>query len=233
MHLDHIKVWLAEIARELEEGPLAGMVHLHTNKIYGLKTGQERTNWKSISEKVIADLGTAAELKVLPKYKRPIVMALCASWPENWVGKTTEEQNSIEMHSYLVFIVDVSKAEGGGTAGKAVLYWDSDAKRSLKDAERAQRHRHSEIKPDAGTGERKPFEFRPRVRIMTVFQRELVRLVAKQRQAYKGTYLGGEGNSRLTRCQPLALDMAMAIARGEHGLPCLDWTQLGVTMLHW
>jgi hypothetical protein len=60
-----------------------------------------------------------------------------------------------------------------------------------------------------------------------------MKVVAKGRRTFRGIYYGSEGNEEGERqCLALSLSMALAIVRGEKGLPRKDWQELGLVGLN-
>jgi hypothetical protein len=89
---EHIPQWLAYIAENASSGPYSDLIHVCSDRVFGFKDGQDRTNSTSPNwypgDQVV---GTLNEFMQAPRDGKKIKLGLFCSWPETWVGKSAKE----------------------------------------------------------------------------------------------------------------------------------------------
>lgn len=227
--ISDVEQWLTYIQAEAARGPLATVLQV-IPLVAGFRHGADRvsgTVGSGLQE--LRRIRTLSEFLGLSKESeaKTIRLGLFITWVGTYVGKTVEEINNMHIHSWLGMIISVPKEQGNG---RMVIIWDCDAEESLTEVR--QSHEQAYIQDSAARRARgddvEAFRFLPRAAppVLQARQRHLETMVReKGRTVYKGTWLCGE-KDRDRECLSLALEMALAIARGEKGVPGLGWNEV-------
>ena len=169
-------------------------------------SGQERTNWAGFGDVgKFACLANWFDDKQRPRpYNQRI--ALCCGPNRNWVGRSREEQLTIEWHTFVCIIRPINPK------GWDIFFWDPDWETRYA----------KEVEPRS-EGYARPHD------LMKAQHNIIDYCKSKRRMTIRNVWIGGKGNDDSGRCTELCGEYIREIVTCGWSLP-LPWDHNGIKL---